>query len=213
MDNMRIYNAVSSVPEEAKKKITGGNLNGMTDINPMWRIRTLTELFGPCGIGWKPVNPRYWTEPGANEEVLAFCEVGLVYKENGEWSDPIMGIGGSKTITKNKNGLQSSDEAYKMAYTDAISVCCKLLGVGSSVYWERGETKYMSQNNAAQKEVPAQKEVQKEIICHVCGEVIGPQKNGDQIFSAQSIISKSMKSFGKPACFSCAVKLNGSKDG
>ncbi|WP_254555280.1 hypothetical protein, partial [Salmonella enterica] len=30
-----------------------GRLKGMTDINPMWRIKALTEQFGPCGIGWK----------------------------------------------------------------------------------------------------------------------------------------------------------------
>lgn len=53
MGNMDIYNAVSTVPDSAQKRITGGRLNGMTDINPMWRIRELTELFGPCGIGWK----------------------------------------------------------------------------------------------------------------------------------------------------------------
>ena len=53
MGNMDIYNAVSTVPGSAQKRITGGRLNGMTDINPIWRIRELTELFGPCAIGWK----------------------------------------------------------------------------------------------------------------------------------------------------------------
>ena len=51
-DNMRIYNAVRAVPEEAKRAITAGRLKGKTDINPMWRIKALTELFGPCGDGW-----------------------------------------------------------------------------------------------------------------------------------------------------------------
>ena len=46
-DNMRIYNAVREVPKEARKPITAGRLKGMTDINPMWRIKKLTELFGP----------------------------------------------------------------------------------------------------------------------------------------------------------------------
>ena len=39
MENMKIYNAVSEVPANAQKPISGGRLNGMTDINPMWRIR------------------------------------------------------------------------------------------------------------------------------------------------------------------------------
>ena len=52
MDNLKIYNAVREVPKEAQKSIGGGRLKGMTDINPMWRIKTLTEQFGACGIGW-----------------------------------------------------------------------------------------------------------------------------------------------------------------
>ena len=53
MDNMRIYNAVREVPPEAQKPIAGGRLKGMTDINPMWRLKRLTEMFGPCGLGWR----------------------------------------------------------------------------------------------------------------------------------------------------------------
>ena len=52
MENLTIYNKARVVPESAQKTIKGGRLNGMTDINPMWRIQMLTELFGPCGIGW-----------------------------------------------------------------------------------------------------------------------------------------------------------------
>ena len=53
MENLKIYEQVRSVPAEAKKNIGGGRLKGMTDINPMWRIKKLTEVFGVCGIGWK----------------------------------------------------------------------------------------------------------------------------------------------------------------
>lgn len=52
MDNLELYNKVRNVPQEAKKEIKGGRLKGMTDINPMWRIKTLTEQFGICGMGW-----------------------------------------------------------------------------------------------------------------------------------------------------------------
>ena len=52
MDNLRIYNAVRAVPKEAQKPIGAGRLKGMTDINPMWRIKCLTEQFGVCGFGW-----------------------------------------------------------------------------------------------------------------------------------------------------------------
>ena len=51
-ENMDLYNVLRDVPNIAKKAITAGRLKGMTDINPMYRIKALTEEFGPCGIGW-----------------------------------------------------------------------------------------------------------------------------------------------------------------
>ena len=51
MDNLTIYNEVRSVPDSAKRRIEAGRLKGKTDINPMWRIKALTETFGPCGFG------------------------------------------------------------------------------------------------------------------------------------------------------------------
>ena len=67
-DNMRIYDAVRSVPEKAKRAITGGRLKGKTDINPMWRIEALTEQFGPCGDGWGYSIDRLWFEEGVKGE-------------------------------------------------------------------------------------------------------------------------------------------------
>ena len=52
MDKMTIYESARVVPKEARKSIGGGRLKGMTDITPMWRVKKLTELFGPAGIGW-----------------------------------------------------------------------------------------------------------------------------------------------------------------
>ena len=52
-ENLKIYESFRKVPDEAQREIEGGKLKGFTDINPMWRIKKLTELFGPCGIGWK----------------------------------------------------------------------------------------------------------------------------------------------------------------
>ena len=51
-DNLSIYERVRSVPAEAKKAIEAGRLKGKSDINPMWRIKKLTEVFGPVGFGW-----------------------------------------------------------------------------------------------------------------------------------------------------------------
>lgn len=142
MDNLDIYRQVANVPPEAQKPITGGNLKGMTDINPMWRIKTLTEIFGPCGLGWYTQIIERWTERDVNEST-AWVKVALYVKFPGTdtWSMPIEGVGGSKQCGKGK-GDGINDEAFKMAETDAISVACKKLGVGASVYWNRDITKY-----------------------------------------------------------------------
>ena len=143
IDNMRIYNQIKEVPIEAQKKINGGRLNGMTDIKPMWRIEKLTELFGICGFGWKaPIKNKGIIE-GANGEKIAIVDINLYIKVNGEWSEPIEGTGGSSFVAKERNGYYTSDECFKMAYTDAISVACKSLGMGANVYW--GDSKYKSE--------------------------------------------------------------------
>lgn len=143
MENLDLYNRVRIVPEEAKKPIKGGRLNGMTDINPMWRIKVLTSEYGPCGIGWfyKPV--KKWIEQ-AGGETVAFVDIELFIKVDGEWSQPICGTGGSKLSQNERNGLFVSDECYKMATTDAISVACKQLGIGADVYFGADRTKYDS---------------------------------------------------------------------
>lgn len=144
MENLELYEKFRTVPDEAKKPINGGRLKGKTDINPMWRIKALTEAFGPCGIGWyyKPVNK--WMEC-QGEEVAAFVDIELYVKYEGEWSKPIPGTGGSMFVAEEKNGLYVSDECYKMATTDAISVACKQLGFGADVYWSSDRSKYDTQ--------------------------------------------------------------------
>ena len=140
MDNLEIYNKLKDVPEEAKKEIVGGRLKGMTDIKPMWRIEKLTEIFGICGFGWKaPITNKEIIE-GANGEKIAIVDIELYIKLDGKWSDPIQGTGGSSFISKETKGYYTSDECFKMAYTDALSVACKSLGMGATVYW--GDSKY-----------------------------------------------------------------------
>lgn len=154
MGNLDLYSKVASVPADAKKTIKGGKLNGFTDINPMWRIKTLTEQFGVVGFGWKYYICDMWKEesPLCNE-VAVNVRINLYVKMDGEWSEPIVGIGGSKLIAVEKGTPVMSDEAYKMALTDALSVACKALGMGADVYWSKDEdapkdaTKYARNND------------------------------------------------------------------
>lgn len=160
--NMRIYDAVRAVPEQAKKKITGGRLAGMTDINSMWRIKVLTEQFGPCGEGWYTSDVKYWQDRlDNNGSVALFCSILLHVKIYGEWSQPIYGIGGNTLVAAEKSGLRIDDEAYKKAYTDAISVACKALGIGADVYFEKDVTKYSEYEGESEQkdQQPAQKQI------------------------------------------------------
>lgn len=142
MENLELYEKVRAVPETAQKKIKGGRLNGMTDISPMWRIKTLTEQFGICGIGWRTEIVKEWLDNGANGEITANVQINLYVRVNGEWSNAICGVGGSKFVSKETSGMYTDDECYKKAYTDAISVACKALGFGADIYWEKDRTKY-----------------------------------------------------------------------
>ena len=145
MDNLSLYNRFRDVPQEAKKTIKGGKLNGFTDINPMWRIKKLTEEFGECGFGWYYEEVERWKET-CGQEVAVFVKINLYTKRNNEWSRPIMGVGGSKMVQLFKGGevVDFSDEAFKMALTDAISIACKALGMAADVYFANDRTKYDS---------------------------------------------------------------------
>jgi len=142
-EKMKLYEAVRSVPANAQKSIAGGRLKGMTDINPMWRIKTLTEQFGMCGVGWKyEVKSKDMHKNDVTNEVAVFVDILLYVKVDGAWSDGISGSGGSMFVSSERNGLYTDDECFKKATTDAIGSACKLLGVGADVYWEKDTTKY-----------------------------------------------------------------------
>lgn len=142
MNNLEIYNKVSNVPKNAKKTITAGRLKGMTDINPMWRIKMLTEVFGVCGFGWKYIITDKRIVEGAGGTVCAFVDIDLFVKVGDQWSEAIQGTGGSQFVAVEQKGKYTNDECFKMALTDALSVACKALGIGANVYWAAGSTKY-----------------------------------------------------------------------
>jgi hypothetical protein len=109
-------------------------------------------MFGPSGDGWKYETVRLWNEPGPGGEVFAFAEGRLYIRlDSGDWSDPIPGVGGSMLVATEKGSLRANDEGYKMADTDAFSVCCKRLGFGADVYAGRWDgSKYNEPINAQQ---------------------------------------------------------------
>lgn len=143
-ENLKVYNELRAVPKEACKNFSNGRFSG-TDINPMWRIKKLTETFGVCGIGW------YWDEPKFAETTqgtttTVHCTLALYIKDGDKWSAPIYGVGGNTIASNTKDGkFVVSDEAYKMAYTDAQSNAAKQLGLGADIWFEKDQTKYTKQ--------------------------------------------------------------------
>lgn len=197
MNKMDIYEASRAVPTEAQKQFNNGSFSG-TDINPMWRIKKLTELFGPCGIGWyyDPLSLRSETY---GNNVMAIVDLNLYVKENGEWSKPIFGTGANTIVKETKNGTKFSDEGYKMALTDALSVAAKALGIGADIYFGADKTKYSANTPDFEKPVDG-----KTYVCSDCKKYIEPVTKRDGTEWKSSEMAKySEKRYGRPLCASC----------
>ncbi len=145
-DNLHIFRQVKSVPADATKPFRASWGKELTEIDPMWRIEKLTELFGACGEGWYTEVTRQEQVSLPNGEVCVFTDLDLYIKDSktGRWSKPVRGTGGNRLVIMTDNGLALDDEAYKKAYTDALGIACKALGFGADIYRGRNDTKYAS---------------------------------------------------------------------
>lgn len=215
MNNLEIYNKARVVPSEALTPITAGRLKGMSDINPMWRIKRLTEIFGPCGIGWWYEITDKRLAPDSNTmEIAAFVDILLYYKnpESGEVSHGIPGTGGSMFSSKEKSGFHTSDEAFKMALTDAISVAAKPLGVAADVYYAKDRTKYSDVAEEPTRPTRMQEppKVQDNLLfkCELCGEVLKPYNGADgNMVSVRKHVEGSKAKFGHTYCIGCINEM------
>ena len=135
MNTREKWNRLARVPQTALEPIKYGALKGKHSINPQWRYKAMTEVYGQCGTDWghRLVNTEIVN--GVNDEVLIFVEVAVWVgmSEPGEVQE-FTGVGGAKVVIKDKNGLRNNDEAMKMAYTDALGTALKYVGVGSEIY-------------------------------------------------------------------------------
>lgn len=131
-DTLRIWNALGKTdPAHTKQFKRSGGFSG-TALKPVWVEKRLTELFGPCGVGWGTDEPSFRIVE-AGDEMLVYCTVAGWYIENGERAT-VFGVGGDKIVAKTKFGLSSDDEAFKKAATDAIGNAFKHIGVGADIH-------------------------------------------------------------------------------
>lgn len=224
-DNLTIYNFCREVPQNAQKPFSNGSFSG-TDINPMWRIKKLTEVFGPCGIGWyyEVLSERAETY---GDTVMAIVDLNLYVKDaEGNWSKPIFGTGGNLLVQVTKSGARPSDEGYKKALTDALSIACKALGIGADIWYSKDvnndpQSKYADRyidigGTPATPAPPMQKQEKPakakvitgepvDMTCENCGNPIQDALNraGEPWF-ASDIAAFTKKRFGKALCCQCA---------
>jgi hypothetical protein len=116
-------------PAHTKPFKRAGGFAG-TAIKPMASFRRMTEEFGPCGVGWG-VNAPVFDTLNAADELLVFCIVSIWH---GSPDRVVYGVGGDKVMGKFKTGAYTDDEAFKKAFTDAITNALKLIGVGADVH-------------------------------------------------------------------------------
>lgn len=165
-DNLRFYVMGKTVPDDAKRNFTRkGGFSG-TDINSMWRIKCITEMFGPIGIGWYyEITDRRVEYYETTDETKVYVDMALYVRDpdTGEWSKPIYGTGGNDAVIARSGVKAANDECYKMATTDAFGQCCKWLGIGADVYWASDRTKYtIEEDGTVSAHTPSDEEIREE---------------------------------------------------
>lgn len=131
-NNLRFWDQLKRTDPKATKPFTrSGGFRG-TQIDPTWRLRMMTETFGPIGQGWG-YEQLEWTVV----EGMAFVCVRVWYRdpETGEqhWTGPQWG--GTELIRRRRDGpAEPNDEAFKMSITDALGKCLLQIGVAADVH-------------------------------------------------------------------------------
>jgi hypothetical protein len=154
-------------PKHTQQFKRGGGFKG-TAIKPIWSYRRMTEEFGPCGLGWGVGEPTFQVVQGVNNELLVYCTASVWYTTGGDTSQTVYGVGGDKIVTHIRANEQynrperweNDDEAFKKAFTDAVTNALKLIGVGADVHMGLfDDNKYVNTMREEFAETPAEKPV------------------------------------------------------
>lgn len=138
VENMAIWKAVFKTDSRFTKNFKrGGGFSG-TDINSTYRMAVMTELFGPCGMGWGWLIEDRWSE-SIDGRGFAFVQAVIWYRIDGEVYTTGPQIGGTEYG-------RAPDEAYKMAVTDAIGKCMTSLGLSADIYMKQYDSKYQRED-------------------------------------------------------------------
>lgn len=162
-ENTKLWDILGRTdPKHTKSFTRGGGFKG-TAIKPMFSYLRLTEQFGPCGTGWGVNEPSFQVVSGDNREVLVYCTVAGWYMLENE-RRMVFGVGGDKVVSYIKANEQynrperweNDDEAFKKAFTDALTNAFKLVGVGADVHMGMfDDSKYVNSMREEFAEEPA----------------------------------------------------------
>ncbi len=138
-----LWETLRVIDRKATKPFTrSGGFRG-TQIDPVWRIQRMTEVFGPVGEGWG------WEQTGDRiTDGMVFVGVRVWYLPAGEkpkWPEHDSGAplnarwtgpqwGGDVLMLTRGGKTQPNDEAFKMAMTDALGKALLSIGLAADVY-------------------------------------------------------------------------------
>lgn len=126
--NTETWDLLSKTPPEVTSKYVTSDGTELTAVDPIYRARKLTEVFGPAGIGWGWEVLKEWREEfGAGSFVFAKVQVWYCDLREGDHIRYVgPQIGGSPPL--------DPSDCYKAAITDAIGKCFSMLGLAADVY-------------------------------------------------------------------------------
>lgn len=181
MSNKEIWEKLSKTdPKYTKNFKRAGGFSG-TAQNPTYAIMKMTENFGSCGSGWGMGKPEFQTHDLGELGMLVFCTLSLWYMSGKERCE-VFGVGGDSVVSKNKYGLSADDEAYKKAYTDAMTNAMKMIGMAADLHLGMfDDSKYVNTVAAEVKEKEEKEKAEKHKPEYTVDEII------EKVQQAQSV--------------------------
>lgn len=153
MSNTKLWDSVFKTdPAHTKGFQRTGGFKG-TAIKPLYLIHKATELWGPMGSKWGAETAEY-----VIHKDMVFVKASLWYPQDGAPHDrgTVEHWGGDVLVKSDK----PNDEAFKMAFTDAVGKCLVQLGFSADVHLGMfDDNKYVEDRKAEEAKTPTTKQI------------------------------------------------------
>jgi hypothetical protein len=175
-NNMAIWDQVETTDPDMTERVNFGAFR-FTTIDAMYQIRRVTEVFGPCGVGWGIRNSRFemlTIDPADPHYNLLQFTAQLWYRHGGQ--DGCLDIAADIELFEHtKNGWKRVSDPMKKVRTDALTKGLSWLGFSADVFMGRfDDAKYVQR---LQQEKRAEQQVQAK----------PPAQNGDKSHLARPL--------------------------